>query len=169
MRWPFSRTPDLSSGAKLYAAIVAEARRPEYYRTGGVADTMDGRFALLSTLLALTDIRLGRGGELARGRAARLAECFIADMDVQMREEGFGDPSLGKQVRMMVGALASRVDRWQQAIVGDGNWNAALVASLYREDPPGEGEVAAGEALVRDYWTRIERAADDELVDGRIG
>ena len=60
MRWPFSRTPDLSSGAQLYAAIVGEARRPEYYRTAGVADTMDGRFALLSTLLALTDISANR-------------------------------------------------------------------------------------------------------------
>jgi len=169
MRWPFSRTPDLSSGAKLYAAIVAEARRPDYYRTAGLADSMDGRFALLSTLLALTDIRLGQGGELARGRAARLAECFIADMDVQMREEGFGDPSLGKQVRMMVGALASRVERWQQAILEDGDWDAALVASLYRDEPPGESEVAAGEALVRDFWARIERADDDQLVEGRIG
>ena len=169
MRWPFSRTPDLSTGAALYAAIVREMRRPDYYRCAGVPDTMDGRFACLSTLLALTDIRLGQGGAVSLERAPRLAECFIGDMDVQMREEGFGDPSLGKQVRMMVGSLASRVERWQQAILEDGDWREAIVASLYRGEPPGDPEVAAGEALVRGFWSRLEGSADEALVEGKIG
>ena len=169
MRWPFSRPDNVSNGTALYAAVVAEMRRPDFYLTAGVPDTIDGRFAALSTLLALTDIRLGQGGARTKACAPRLAECFIADMDVQMREEGFGDPSLGKQVRMMVGALASRVDRWQQAISPGGDWRAALLASLYRDETPGEAEVAAGEALVRDFWVRIEGTADENLVEGTIG
>ena len=169
MVWPFSRRTNGVSGTALYAAIVAEMRRADYYRAAGVPDTIDGRFALLSTLLALTDIRLGQGGALALERAPRLAECFIADMDVQMREEGFGDPSLGKQVRMMVGSLASRVDRWRGAIELDGDWREAVVASLYRDEPPGETEVKAGEAMIREYWARLERSADEALVDGKIG
>ena len=169
MRWPFSRRDKQTSGAALYAAIVAEMRRPDYYRAAGVPDTMDGRFALLATLLALTDIRLGQGGAVATDRAPRLAECFIADMDVQMREEGFGDPSLGKQVRMMVGSLASRVERWQNVIERGADWHEAIAASLYRDRPPGEAEVAAGEAMIRDYWARIEASADEALVKGRIG
>ena len=169
MTWPFNRRRDASSGAALYTAIVAEMRRADYYRTAGVPDTMDGRFALLSTLLALTDIRLGQGSAIGLERAPRLAECFIADMDVQMREEGFGDPSLGKQVRMMVGSLASRVDRWKGAIERDGDWREATVASLYRDEPPGEAEVATGEAMVRGFWARLEAAADEALAEGRIG
>ena len=169
MRWPFSRRDDALSGAALYAAVVAEMRRPEHYRRAGVPDTMDGRFALLSTLLALADIRLGQGGDRAKARAPRLAECFIADMDVQMREEGFGDPSLGKQVRMMVGALASRVDRWQGVIERGGEWREAAVASLYRDQPPGGAEIAAGEAMLRAFWARLEASADEKLVEGVIG
>ena len=169
MTWPFNRRRDASSGAALYAAIVAEMRRADYYRTAGVPDTMDGRFALLSTLLALTDIRLGQGSAIGLERAPRLAECFIADMDVQMREEGFGDPSLGKQVRMMVGSLASRVDRWKGAIERDGDWREATVASLYRDAPPSDVEIAAGEAMLRDYWARLEGSEDGALVEGRIG
>ena len=169
MAWPFSRRNTASSGADLYAAIVAEMRRAEYYRAAGVPDTMDGRFALLATLLALTDIRLGQGGAMALERAPRLAECFIADMDVQMREEGFGDPSLGKQVRMMVGSLASRVDRWKGAIERNGDWHDATVASLYRDEPPSDAEVATGEAMLREYWTRLEGSADEALVEGKIG
>ena len=169
MRWPFSRRDDAPNGAALYAAVVAEMRRPEHYLEAGVPDTMDGRFALLSTLLALADIRLGQGGAGAKAVAPRLAECFIADMDVQMREEGFGDPSLGKQVRMMVGALASRVDRWQGVIERGGEWRGAVVASLYRDAPPGEAEVAAGEAMLRAFWARLEESADEKLVEGVIG
>ena len=82
------------------AAVVAEARRPAWYREGAVADTMDGRFAVLSSLAALTILRLEDGDEDAVRHSVALTESFIADMDAQMREEGFGDPSIGKQVRI---------------------------------------------------------------------
>src|SRR4029453_14195326 len=111
MRLPFLKPKPLADAGPLYAAIVAETRRPDWYRDAGVPDTMDGRFAVLTSLLALADIRLERGADDARALGPRLAEAFIADMDAQMREAGFGDPSLGKQVRMMVGSLAGKVDR----------------------------------------------------------
>ncbi len=82
---------------------------------GGVADTLDGRFAVLASLAALAILRLEDGDEDAVRHSVALTESFIADMDAQMREIGFGDPSIGKQVRFMVGALASRVDRWRRA------------------------------------------------------
>ena len=168
MAWLFSRRSSEPDGTTLYAAIVAETRRKQYYLGGAVPDTVDGRFALLSSLLALTDIRLGRGDASAKAVAPRLAECFIADMDVQMREAGFGDPSLGKQVRMMVGSLASRVERWQLAIDGGGAWDEALVPSLYRDSPPDAAAIAAGSALLRDWWQRLGDASDAELVEGQM-
>ena len=173
MAWLFSKRSTEPDGTSLYAAIVAETRRPDWYRAAAVADSIDGRFAVLSTLLALADIRLGHGGEAARALAPRLAERFIADMDVQMREAGFGDPGLGKQVRMMVGSLASRVERFQQAlgqgaIEQGGAWNEAVVPSLYRDSPPDEAGIAAGSALARDYWERLGQAEDAELVQGHI-
>lgn len=168
MRWPFVRDKTLPSGAALYAAIVAEARRPDWYRAAGVPDTMDGRFAVLATLLALADIRLGQGGQTALERAPRLAECFIADMDVQMREAGFGDPGLGKQVRMMVGSLASRVDRWRRVIEQDGDWREAVVASVYRGEAADDRAVQSGEALVREFWDQLRECEDEALVEGAI-
>ncbi len=174
MTWLFSKRSTEPDGTPLYAAIVAETRRADWYRSGGVPDSIDGRFAVLSSLLALADIRLGQGGEAARSLAPRLAERFIADMDVQMREAGFGDPGLGKQVRMMVGSLASRVERFQQAlgqgaIEQGGQWDEAVVPSLYRDDPPDDEAVAAGSDLLRGYWERLGQAKDAELVEGQIG
>ena len=115
MRWPLFRRDKLADAGPLYAAVVAEARRPAWYRDGAVVDTMDGLFAVLATLLALTDLRLGQGGEPARAVSPRLTELFVADMDAQLREAGLGDPGLGKQVRRMVGALAARIERWRLA------------------------------------------------------
>ena len=169
MNWLFSRASTGPDGGALYSAIVKETRAADWYRAGGVPDTIDGRFAVLSTLLALLDIRLGKGSAAARAVAPRVTEHFIADMDVQMREAGFGDPGLGKQVRMMVGSLASRVERWQNVIDGGGAWDEAVVPSLYRDEPPGEDAVAAGSARLRDWWERLGDTGDAELADGRIG
>ena len=166
MTWPFSRRTSLPDGAALYAAIVAEARRPDYYVDAGVPDTIDGRFAVLASLIALTDIRLGQSSEAASQTAPRLTECFIADMDAQMREAGFGDPGLGKQVRMMVGSLASRVERWQNVIDRGAAWDEAVMPSLYRDEPPGDDNVAAGSALLRDWWRRLGDSDDAGLAEG---
>ena len=66
MSWLFSRRPTGPDGGALYAAVVGETRRADWYLGAEVPDTIDGRFAVLSTLLALLDIRLGKGGDAAK-------------------------------------------------------------------------------------------------------
>jgi cytochrome b pre-mRNA-processing protein 3 len=161
--------PKGADAGALYGAVVAEARRPAWYREGAVADTMDGRFAVLSSLAALTILRLEDGDEDAVRHSVALTESFIADMDAQMREEGFGDPSIGKQVRSMVGALASRVDQWRRAREGESDWNDAVRFSVYRDSPP-DAEAAmtySTEALKR-FNEGLGGVSDRELLEGRI-
>lgn len=167
MRLPFFHRRTHADAGSLYAAVVGEARQPAWYRDIGVPDTLDGRFAVLATLLALTDIRLERGADSARELGPRLTEAFIADMDAQMREAGFGDPSLGKQVRMMVGSLASRVDRWRRAVEALEPWDEATRASLWSE-PPAEAAVQKGVDATREWWRRLQEAPDSALGAGRI-
>ena len=152
----------------LYTALVAEARRPAWYVEGAVPDTLDGRFGVLASLVALAILRLEEGGEEAVRGSVALTESFIADMDVQMREEGFGDPSLGKQVRSMVGALASRVERWRHARGGDVAWDDAVRFSIYRDVAPTESAATySGEALRR-VDEGMAGASDEALMKGAL-
>lgn len=162
--------PKATDAGALYDAVVAEARRPAWYREGEVEDTLDGRFAVLSSLAALAILRLEDGDEDAVRHSVALTESFIADMDAQMREVGFGDPSIGKQVRFMVGALASRVDWWRRARTGELDWNDAVRLSVYRDELP-DSEVAvtySSEALNR-FNEGLGGFSDRELMEGRVG
>ncbi len=166
MRMSLFRTEASADAAPLYAAIVGEARQPHWYRAAGVPDTVDGRFSVLTTLLALTDIRIERGSDDARALGPRLAEAFIADMDAQLRQTGFGDPSLGKQVRMMVGSLAAKVDRWRDAVDSAQPWDEAARVSLHGDFAHEEAQAAI--AAIRSWWQRLQDAEDAAMLEGRI-
>ncbi len=162
--------PKGADAGALYDAVVAEARRPAWYREGAVADTMDGRFAVLSSLAALTILRLEDGDEDAVRHSVALTESFISDMDAQMREEGFGDPSIGKQVRLMVGALATRVDWWRRARAEEMDWNEAVRLSIYGDSPPeSESALTYSTEALRRFNEGLGGVSDRGLLEGRIG
>lgn len=152
----------------LYTALIARARQPAWYVEGAVADTLDGRFAVLATLVALAILRLEDGSDTALRGSVALTESFITDMDAQMREEGFGDPSVGKQVRSMVGALASRVDRWRHARGGEIEWADAVRFSIYRDSPPAAAAADHVGAALRAFNDRLCAASDEDLLEGKL-
>jgi cytochrome b pre-mRNA-processing protein 3 len=157
-------SPRLSS--PLYERVVSEARSPHWYVEGQVPDTIDGRFAVLATLLALTSVRLERGGEPAQRAGIDLTEQFIADMDAEVRQLGIGDPAIGKQVGGMVGALGGRVGAWRGALSGEEDWNEVTVRSLYRGRAPDQAAVTHGAAALRAFWDGLERLGDAALIAG---
>ena len=50
-------------GHALFDLAVAEARRTHWFLDGEVPDTVNGRFAVLATIVALITLRLEQGGE----------------------------------------------------------------------------------------------------------
>lgn len=161
--------PKAPDAGALYDAVVAEARRPAWYREGAVEDSLDGRFAVLSTLTALAILRLEDGGEEAVRHSVALTESFISDMDAQMREVGFGDPSIGKQVRFMVGALASRVDWWRRARAGELDWDEAVRLSVYRDQQPeSEAAITFSSEALRRFDEGLVGASDRTVMGGHI-
>jgi cytochrome b pre-mRNA-processing protein 3 len=117
----------------LYAAIVERARDPHWY-LDGAPDTLDGRFDMVSALLAQVMLRM----EALPGMeadAALLAEVFVDDMDGQLREIGIGDMMVGKHIGRMMAALGGRIGAYRDA----DDDRAALSVALERNVWRGEG------------------------------
>ena len=170
LRFLFPRlTPAPSRGAALFGSLVAEARRSEWFVEGVVEDSLDGRFAVLSTVTALATVRLERGGREAQDEGVALAERFIEAMDAEHRQMGLGDPTLGKTVRKLVSALGRRVELWRKAVEGELAWEQAAADSLFRGAAPTDGAADCAAALTRALWARLEAADDQALSEGRLG
>lgn len=160
----FRSEPNIA--APLYAEVVAKARSPHWYVAGRVPDTMEGRFSVLATLLALTDLRLEAGGDEARKASVGLAEAFVHDMDSQLRQDGVGDPVMGKRVGSLVGALGGRLGAWRKAIAGEESWEAVTGRSLYREKVPSDEALAHSVDELRRFWRALEGRSDEALIGG---
>jgi cytochrome b pre-mRNA-processing protein 3 len=113
----------------LWHRVVELSRSPVLYRDDGVADTVEGRFDMITVILALVLLRLERDRVLAR-EAAFLTELFVADMDGQLRESGVGDVVVGKKVGQLVSVLGGRLGALREA--RERSNRAALEAVLAR-------------------------------------
>lgn len=156
----------------LYRALVAEARRPDWYARGGVPDSLDGRFDMLALVVALAMLRLEASAESGALNAA-LAERFIADMDGSLRQMGIGDQNVGKEVGRMMSALGGRLGAYRDAATAGSAeaWDAALARNLWRGDVPAEpahgwlvGRVAALAAAIT--ATPLDRLVAGEWSNG---
>lgn len=169
LRFLFPRlTPQRSRGAALFEALVTVARQPHWFVEGQLPDTIDGRFAVLSTIIALATVRLERGSGSAQAGAAALTERFVEAMDAEHRQLGIGDPTVGKTVRKLVGALGRRVELWRRALDGVEGWDHAVLGSLFQDEPPEPRALDHCETAVRGVWARLEAAPDEALADGRF-
>jgi cytochrome b pre-mRNA-processing protein 3 len=162
----FSSEPSVAR--PLYDRVVARARQPHWYLEGAVPDTMDGRFAMLASLLALVDVRLETGGEQARLASVGLAECFIADMDAELRQAGVGDPVMAKRVGGLVGALGGRVGAWRRATEGEESWEEVIVRSVYRGHAPSPDAAEHCERQLRLFWAGLQERPDEALLNGAL-
>lgn len=107
------RDPD---AAKLYGAIVAQARLPVFYQSLEVPDTLEGRFLILTVHLFAVLHRLKREGPGARVLAQELTDRFTADMEIVLREIGVGDLSIPKKMRGLAASSAALLQAYEDAL-----------------------------------------------------
>jgi cytochrome b pre-mRNA-processing protein 3 len=149
----------------LWRAIVAEARDPRWYRERGAADSVAGRFDMVTLVLALVLLRLERE-DAGGGRTARLTELFIEDMDAQLRQSGVGDLVVGKHVGKLMATLGGRVGALRRALP-DGE--AALVEVIERNATlRPDGDAAALARGMRELDLRLATVALDRLLAGNL-
>src|SRR5665213_3599039 len=128
--------PEADIAARLYGAIVAQARQPVFYDRLGVADTVTGRFEMVVLHLGLVIDRLQRD-EGERALAQAVFDLFCTDMDRSLRELGFGDLGVPHRMKKMTEAFYGRARAYREAVAsGD---RAALVAAVERNVFSGAG------------------------------
>jgi len=126
--------PDRGTAPALYEAVVALGRQPHWYEEGAVPDTIDGRFDMIAAALSMVMLRLD-GDPEGVPQSTALAECFIHDMDGQLREIGIGDVVVGKHLGQMMGMLGGRLGAYREGLAA-GSIREALVRNLYRGAAP---------------------------------
>lgn len=154
-------------GRDLFGLAVEEARQLHWFVEGEVPDTVNGRFAVLATIVALVTVRLERDGDDGRQESAALTERLVETLDAEIREMGLGDPTLGKQVRKLIGAVAGRVERWRLLAASDEPWTEEVKRSVYGDEAAAPGAVAHTETGLRGLWQRLEKCSLQDLVEGK--
>lgn len=125
------------AGYELYCAAVAAARQPWFYRELGVPDTLDGRFDLVGLHAFLVIRRLAALPPPGPDLSQAVFDAMFSDMDINLREMGVSDLTVGKRVKAMWEAFHGRA--------------AAYTAALADGDPD-QGDAALAEALARNVW-----------------
>ena len=164
------RTKHERAAFQLYGAAVAAARDPYLYATLGVPDTLDGRFdaVVLHVYLVVRRLnadsvrrlpaektdrlpaenagRLPAGAEPGPALAQAVFDAMFLDMDINLREMGVSDMSVGKRNRAMWEAFHGRSAAYT-AVWDDGpGLEAAFARNFWRgAKPPGD----APSAMVR--------------------
>jgi cytochrome b pre-mRNA-processing protein 3 len=104
------------NAAKLYGAIVAQARLPVFYQELGVPDTLEGRFLILSLHLFAVLHRLKQDEPAAYDLAQELTDRFSADMETVLREIGVGDLSIPKRMRGLAASSAGLLRAYEESL-----------------------------------------------------
>lgn len=109
------KTDDRDEVRPLWHRIVEIARRRHWYADDGVPDTLEGRFDMVTAVLAMVLLRMEREESLIPG-SVKLTELFVDDMDGQLREIGVGDLVVGKHMGKLMSLLGGRLGAFRTAL-----------------------------------------------------
>ena len=115
---------------ELCAAVMAQARAPEFFTRFGVLDTIDGRFDLVALHAWLALERLKSDPAFAQ---ALVNEIFL-QFDEALRDLGTGDIGMNSRLKTMAGAFYGRLQAYRGASTRE-ELAQAIWRNLYRGAP----------------------------------
>jgi cytochrome b pre-mRNA-processing protein 3 len=158
--------PDPREGVRpLWHRVIELARDSDYYTAACVADTVAGRFDMITAVLSAVMVRL-EASDL-RAESALLAELFVEDMDGQLREFGVNDVVVGKRIGKLMSVLGGRLGAYRGAF-NDGDLDRLAAAAARNVTfAPGTDETAAARMVaekVMKLFNRLGRFTDAEMM-----
>lgn len=155
----FKSSPIRVAARRLYGAVVAQSREPEFYTRSGVPDTATGRFDLIALhgFLVMHRLKSAEGGaELARA----LSETLVEDIDRNLREMGTGDLSVGRKVKQLTQGFYGRMEAYEAGLAApDTVLHSAVQRNLFG------GEAAAAVPDIAAYLRREAQQLAAQPID----
>ena len=155
-------------GAWIYNSVVEQARRPEFYQSLDIADTIDGRFDLIVLHAGLYLPRL----KAVRIEGKRLSQAMFdhmfANLEFNLRELGVGDMGVPRKMKGMISAFYGRVTAYETALKGGDAvaLRTALHRNVYRDAAVDLALVDALASYVRAASESLKAADDDVIAAG---
>ncbi|PLK23820.1 hypothetical protein C0V72_07990 [Porphyrobacter sp. TH134] len=149
----------------LWHRVIELARDSVYYTECQVADSIAGRFDMITAVLSTVMVRIE--ASQMRTESALLAELFVEDMDGQLREFGVNDVVVGKRIGKLMSVLGGRLGAYRSALnAGDID---KLTDALARNVTfmPGADEAASARAVadrLMKLFERLGRFSDAEML-----
>lgn len=151
----FRRSKHERAAYLLYGSAVAAARDPYLYATLGVPDTLDGRFDAICLHVYLLIRRLNQDGTAGAEMAQAVFDAMFNDMDINLREMGVGDMSVGKRNRKMWEAFHGRSAAYAAAWEDPETFAAGLGRNFWRGAEPLAGSPAILVRLARAQFAAL--------------
>ncbi len=159
------RDPVAEAATRLYAAAVAHAREPAFYRDLGVPDTYEGRFEMIIVSVFALMHRLLPEGEAGHKLSQATMETMFMALDDDMREIGVGDMTVPKKVIAAASAFYGRAKVYSEALDDP----AKLAAGLHRNVMAGAGDASQGLPLARHLITLLGDLTAQPVADLLLG
>lgn len=154
---------------KLYGAVVAQARRPEFYTHYGVPDSVDGRFELVVLHAFLLFQRLKGQGAKSAAVSQAVYDIMFRDMDASVRELGAGDLGVSKRVKYMSEAMGGRTKAYEAALASSGGeLEAALRRNLFGTAEPSAESVTRMAEYTRNAKAKLAAQSIDAMMKGTV-
>ncbi len=118
----------------LYFLSIEAARHPQFYERYDVPDDLDGHFDLLMIHIFMILNRLldVSPAEQAKELSQDLFDETFKQMDQNLREMGFGDMGVPKQIKKMMVAFNGRMHAYKEALEA-GRLEEAIERNIYRK------------------------------------
>lgn len=166
--WLKKKGKNHDAAFKLYTAMVTQARKLEFYRDIGVADTMEGRFDLV-LVHAFVLFRRLRGSAEQKDLAQTIFDVMFADLDQNMREMGIGDVGILKRIRKMSESYHGRIVAYEEGVEqGDDVLKAALDRNLFADASPTPAQLNAMTGYVHNALAHLATIPDLALQSGDV-
>jgi cytochrome b pre-mRNA-processing protein 3 len=111
--------PERRDARKIYLRLMEQARNPDFFGPGRVADDFDGRIDMIALHLTLMMERLRREGEDGKLLNQALFDEMKDDFEVALREEGISDTGVKRRIKPMIGHFYDRLKTYTDALKAD--------------------------------------------------